>query len=400
MSNIHSLADYRRDGSAPYRAGTAPIGSPTPLMAGRSNFGTIGGLRGSTDNLGGTPAAGGFNEVGYSYEVRPSQQSDDTHTRAHTPALSTRCCWPLSPTLSLPLRVPSVPCRQPAREGISFFRSPDAIPGTSPTLGQQCCPRIGWRYLTTVIALVDLIVFIVELIVGGTKYGCAFAHSNQMGGPNGYCLYCMGAKSTGDIHHGAVWRLITPIFLHAGILHIAGNLWMLLRFGYILEARWGWWRFGLVYLLAGIGASMWSAVLGYDTWSVGASGAIMGIMGADITYVIYNYHEIPDVKIEAMFITITVVINFLFGISQTGIDNWAHFGGLMMGLPLGLWFVPQVEKRPIERIVRIVAAVWYCGLFLLFSLLLWVGTPGNGQAEDSSGQGICDFSKDVYSQFC
>jgi len=270
------------------------------------------------------------------------------------------------------------------------------LPGTSPSLKQQCCPRIGWRYLTTVIALVNLVVFIVELIVGATNFGCAFSHDNQMGGPNSFCLACMGAKATGNIHQGAVWRLITPIFLHAGVLHIAGNLWMLLRFGYVLETRWGWWRFGLVYLLAGIGASMWSAVLGFDTISVGASGAIMGIMVADISYIAYNWQEIPDVKIEAIFITITVVINFLFGISQTGIDNWAHFGGLMMGLPLGLWFVPLVQKRGIERIVRIVAAVWYLGLFLLFSLLLWVGNPGGVYL----ASGYCDFPSDVYSAAC
>ena len=173
---------------------------------------------------------------------------------------------------------------------------------------------------------------------------------------------------------------------------------MLLRFGYILEARWGWWRFGLVYLLAGIGASMWSAVLGYNDISVGASGAIMGIMGADITYVLYNFHEIPDVKIEATFIAITVLINFLFGISQTGIDNWAHLGGLVMGLPLGLWFVPLIQKRAIERVVRIVAGVMYLGLFLLFALLLWVGNPGGAAGYSTSY--FCDNTDRFYSSQC
>jgi len=85
MSNIHSLADYRRDGAAPYRAGAAPATSPTPLVAGgRSNFGTIGGLRaGSGETMGsGAPQAGGFNEVGYSYEVRASHNS--AHTQQHS----------------------------------------------------------------------------------------------------------------------------------------------------------------------------------------------------------------------------------------------------------------------------------------------------------------------------
>jgi len=237
---------------------------------------------------------------------------------------------------------------------------------------------IGWRYLTTVIFFVDTIILIIELIVGSSKYGCAFARSNNMGGPSGICLYCMGAKWEPAIHNGAVWRLLTPIFLHAGILHLAANMFMLVKMGYVLETRWGWWRFGLVYLLAGLSASLWSAVLGYETISVGASGALMGLMGADITYLLYNWHEIPDIKIEAIFLTITIVMNFLFGISSqaTGIDNYAHLGGLISGLPLGLWFVPLIEQREKEKIIRLGAAAVFLGLFLLFSLLLWVGTPG------------------------
>ena len=268
--------------------------------------------------------------------------------------------------------------------GVSFVQSPDVVPGTTPTLRQQCCPIMGVRYLTTVIAAVDVLIFICELIVGSAKYGCAFDRNNQMGGPNTATLYCFGGKWTPAIEAGAVWRLLTPIFLHAGILHIAGNLWMLFRFGYILETRWGWWRYGLVYLLAGLGASMWSAVLGTESVSVGASGAIMGLVGADITYVLYNWHELPHVKIEAMTITIVVVINFLFGLSQTGIDNYAHLGGLVMGLTLGVWFVPQVEKRDMERVVRWVAGVAYVGLFVIFALVLWVSKPGPGSQYSSA----------------
>jgi len=81
MSNIHSLADYRREGAAPNR-GAPAMGSPTPLIGNnRPNFGTIGGLRANSgETMGGTPSAGGFNEVGYSYEVRASHPS-----RAHSP---------------------------------------------------------------------------------------------------------------------------------------------------------------------------------------------------------------------------------------------------------------------------------------------------------------------------
>ena len=82
MSNIHSLADYRRDGAAPSRGGAPAMGSPTPLIGGRPNFGTIGGLRtNDASTLGGAPSAGGFNEVGYSYEVRLSLAARANSTR-------------------------------------------------------------------------------------------------------------------------------------------------------------------------------------------------------------------------------------------------------------------------------------------------------------------------------
>lgn len=54
-------------------------------------------------------------------------------------------------------------------------------PGVQPTCRQRCFPRMGWRYLTTAIAVVDTIILIIELIVGSTMYGCAFAPDNQMG---------------------------------------------------------------------------------------------------------------------------------------------------------------------------------------------------------------------------
>lgn len=268
---------------------------------------------------------------------------------------------------------------------MSFVVDPNTTPGEPPSWPQRCCPRIGWKHLTTVIFFVDTIILICELIVGSVTYGCAFAPKNSMGGPTTFCLYCMGAKWEPDIHAGAVWRLITPIFLHTGILHLALNMFMLCRFGYVLEARWGWWKFGLVYLLSGISASLWSAVIAYATVSVGASGAIMGIMGADITYIIYNWHEIPQVKIEAINIGITLLFNFLIGGLSPDVDNYAHLGGLISGLALGVWFVPHPEKRDQERVIRIIAGVVFCGLFLLFVLLLFVGNPG-GKEWQSDGR--------------
>jgi len=272
-----------------------------------------------------------------------------------------------------------------ARAGISFFRAPDLEAGMRPNCRQQCCPRIGWKYLTTVIFFVDTLILIIELIVGSAMYGCAFDSANQMGGPSTTTLFCFGGKWEYDIQHGSVWRLLTPIFLHAGILHLATNMFMLLRFGYVLEDRWGTLKFGLVYLLTGINASLWSSVIGPRDVSVGASGALMGIMGADIAYLLYNYHEIPDIKIEGIFLTILIIINFFIGLSGVGIDNAAHLGGLITGLPLGVALVPHIEKRDNEKTIRTVAWIVFVGLFILFCLLLWVGKPDGPEVNFQCG---------------
>ena len=86
----------------------------------------------------------------------------------------------------------------------------------------------------------------------------------------------MGGKWEPDIRAGAVWRLLTAIFLHAGILHIASNLFFQLRFGYITELRWGRWRWLAVYIISGVMASLFSTKLGPRSVSVGASGALFG----------------------------------------------------------------------------------------------------------------------------
>lgn len=105
-----------------------------------------------------------------------------------------------------------------------------------PDLSQMCCPRIALRKLTTVIAIIDLIMFIITLIVGAASYDGAFAKSNSLGGPSAITLRAMGGKYGPDIlYNSEVWRLFTAIVLHAGLLHIFGNLFFFLRIGYVLE---------------------------------------------------------------------------------------------------------------------------------------------------------------------
>lgn len=76
-----------------------------------------------------------------------------------------------------------------------------------------------------------------------------------------------------------VWRLVTPIFLHAGLVHLATNLLMQLRVGLFVETLWGTRVYTAIYLASGVFASVYSCAFKPEQISVGASGSLMGVMG-------------------------------------------------------------------------------------------------------------------------
>jgi len=240
----------------------------------------------------------------------------------------------------------------------------------SPSMVERCFPWISLYSFTTLISIVDVIMFIVTLIVGGVKYDGAVVKGNPMLGPSSLTLYEMGGKWEPDIKAGHVWRLITPIFLHAGLIHLASNLFFQLRFGYVLELRWSIVRFIVIYFVTGIGASFLSCLGSPGSVSVGASGALFGIIGANLSYLIYNWERIPHNKNEACILTFVVVINFLVGISGN-VDNWAHFGGLITGFLIGVSLPKPIYERPHENWYRIGFGIGTGLLFLLFAVLLW-----------------------------
>ena len=225
---------------------------------------------------------------------------------------------------------------------------------------------------STFICIVNTIMFIATLIVGGVKFDGAFVSNNNMGGPSTYTLRFMGGKWEPWIVQGEVWRLITPIFLHSGLLHLVSNVFFQLRFGWVLEARWGIPRTVLIYLVAGIAASAMSCFCAPGVVSVGASGALFGILAADITYLALNWNAILNNTGEALMLGIIVVLNIIFGFTGSGVDNYAHLGGIIFGLLLGGWVPEPVTKRPQEKPIRIAFLTVTVILFILYIALIWI----------------------------
>ncbi|MEO4054915.1 rhomboid family intramembrane serine protease [Solibacillus sp. CAU 1738] len=172
--------------------------------------------------------------------------------------------------------------------------------------------------VSTIIA-VNIIIFIITLIPG-----------------IGDEIFYAGISVNGLIAAGEWWRVITSMFLHAGFMHILFNMFSLFLFGPELEKIAGKMRFLTIYFLAGIfGGAATFAFEDAMYASVGASGAIFGIIGAFGALVYYTRHTMPQLRqIIVPIIVISVFMTFV----QSNINITSHLGGLVAGFILGLFY--------------------------------------------------------------
>ena len=138
-----------------------------------------------------------------------------------------------------------------------------------------------------------------------------------------------------EVVQGEWWRLVTSMFLHGGVVHLLLNGWALYQLGSLFELLMGSVRLLLVYFITGIAGSLASAFI-TQNHSVGASGAIFGLMGALIAFLLKHRDNLtPQAKSLLMQLLLWAGINVFLGFSTPGIDNAAHLGGAAAGLLLG-----------------------------------------------------------------
>jgi rhomboid protease GluP len=146
-----------------------------------------------------------------------------------------------------------------------------------------------------------------------------------------------GIKVDNLIRLGQIWRLVTPVFLHASILHIAFNMYALFIFGRGIETRYGHGRFLLLYFLSGYAGNVMSFLLTINP-SLGASTAIFGLIAAEGVFIIQNRSLLGNrVNRSLMNLLYIAGVNLLIGFTTTGVDNWGHIGGLLGGF-IFAWF--------------------------------------------------------------
>ncbi len=161
-------------------------------------------------------------------------------------------------------------------------------------------------------------------------------------------LIAFGAKYNPAIQAGQYWRLIMPVFLHADISHVGLNMLNFLLLGLIVERIFGHLRFVLIYLLTGVISILASFIFAPQEISVGASGAIFGLVGAYSVFILVHRQAFRYQGIIALAWLILVIgINLGLGFVIPGVDNYMHVGGLFSGCLLGWFFTPFYRVNPV-----------------------------------------------------
>ncbi|ODT24852.1 MAG: rhomboid family intramembrane serine protease [Microbacterium sp. 69-7] len=153
------------------------------------------------------------------------------------------------------------------------------------------------------------------------------------------------------------WRLLTVTLVHASIFHIAFNMLALWALGRSLEPLLGRWRFLALYLLSALGGSVLTALLAPNTWVVGASGAVWGLLGAMF---VIGRHLGANVTAIAVLLGINLVITFLPG---SNIAWQAHIGGGLVGALIGVIFARtrKIRQRALQIWLLVAVGVGLLG---------------------------------------
>jgi len=164
-------------------------------------------------------------------------------------------------------------------------------------------------------------------------------------------LILYGAKDNSLILQGQYWRFVTPIFLHENALHVGLNMLNFAILGVAVERLVGHTRLLLIYLLTGIISIIASFYFSPQDISIGASGAIFGLVGAYSIFVLVHRRAFPMWGIPALLWLVFIIgINLGIGMFVQNVDNSAHIGGLVSGFLLGWLFMPFYIMLPTQTL--------------------------------------------------
>jgi rhomboid protease GluP len=219
-------------------------------------------------------------------------------------------------------------------------------------------------YVTPTLVAINVLVFLFTVCRGA-----------DIMNPDGGLMILLGSDYGPMTTTGEWWRVVTSMFLHFGVLHIAFNMWALWSTGKLVERLYGSCHFLLLYMLAGICGSVASITWNPLVNSAGASGAIFGVFGALLAYVVDKKSGVPaSIMRQHQSSTLGfIAINLFNGFVHAGIDNAAHIGGLAGGFVFG-WMLsrPLTEEARTESNAPRLFVALIIGVGILASV---VATP-------------------------
>lgn len=185
------------------------------------------------------------------------------------------------------------------------------------------------KITTTGLIAINIFLFVISLFSGGL-------------------LYSEGAFSVRYLLQGGEWwRFITSMFLHANVNHLVGNMLMLYLAGELVERYIGKRKFVILYFFSGVTGSLFYALYEYLTRdfadSIGASGAVFGVVGALFVIVVYHRGRYGGITVGRMVFMLLYMI--YMGFQTSNVNNAAHIGGLLGGILLTGIYVLTERKR-------------------------------------------------------
>ncbi|KAH8555111.1 rhomboid family-domain-containing protein [Umbelopsis sp. PMI_123] len=162
------------------------------------------------------------------------------------------------------------------------------------------------------------------------------------------------------------FRFVTPIFIHAGIIHYLMNMLTQLRLGAQLERELGPLRFAILYMAAGIWGFVFGALFGSPSRpSMGCSGSLFGLIGFIFVDLLLNWRDTVNPWAEITKLAITTLISLALGLLP-GLDNFAHLGGFIVGIVAGVMLIPN-RKRATRRFIMF---TWVARVIALVLLII------------------------------
>jgi rhomboid protease GluP len=234
--------------------------------------------------------------------------------------------------------------------------------GFGPTLGRL----VGGVDLAHVVTLVCVVAYIASLALDPGAIFQARGIFNILA-PSGRALYALGMTGAGIVDAGRWWTLLTAIYLHGSLIHIAFNLLWIRDLGPAVEEHYGRARATVIFTAGGVGGFLLSNWAGVGA-TIGASGAVFGLLGAMVAYGQRRggFYGMAVFRQYWQWSLILLVMGFL----MPGVNNLAHAGGFVGGFVAG-FVLGFSEGRSESGVDRILAALTVLITAVAFALAIW-----------------------------